>query len=84
MGLDLSRRRIDALGLTKSNAHIIEITGDAGTTTLGQLLTYNHLYQLDHPAHQPPRLILVARSIQTDMLIPLHAHNIEIHTYPNL
>lgn len=82
MGLDLSRRRIDCVGHTIKHAEIVEVTGAAGTTTLGQLLTYKRLYEIDNPSASPPKLVLAARSIQTDMHQPLEAAGVEIHLYP--
>lgn len=81
--LDLSRRRIDALGHTPTHAEIIEVTDAAGTTTIGQLLTYYELYIQDHNPHTKPKLILAAHSLQTDMRPAYNALNIEVHLYPD-
>jgi len=83
MGLDLSRRRIDALGHTPRQVEIIEVTGSAGTTTLGQLTAYAAIWQREHPDHTPPRLILAAATLQTDMHRPFTSAGVEIHLYPD-
>jgi hypothetical protein len=83
MALDLSRRRIDALGQTPRGVEIIEVTGAAGTNTLGQLTAYATIYQSDHPTEPPPRLILAAASLQTDMQTAYTNAGIEIHLYPD-
>lgn len=82
MALDLSRRRIDALGHARDHVDIIEVTDSAGTTTIGQLITYQELYIRDHHPAGDPKLILVARTLQTDMRTAFAALDIEIHLYP--
>ena len=81
--LDLSRRRIDALGHTANGVEIVEVTSAAGVTALGQLLTYNQLYQRDHATEKPPKLVLAARTLQTDMYHAYIGAGIEIHLYPS-
>jgi hypothetical protein len=83
MGLDLSRRRIDALGYKPSGVDIIEVTNAAGTTTLGQLIAYKQLYIKDHTPAVTPHLILAARTLQTDMHAAFVAAAIELHLYPD-
>lgn len=83
MALDLSRRRIDALGRTKRGADIIEVTDAAGVTALGQLLAYGSLYMIDHPDEPQPRLIIAARTLQSDMFQAYRAAGIVIHLYPS-
>jgi len=83
MGLDLSRRRIDALGQTPRGIEIIEVTGSAGTTTLGQLTAYAAIWQREHPDQKTPRLILAAATLQTDMHAPFVKAGVEIHLYPD-
>lgn len=81
--LDLSRRRIDALGHARDHVDIIEVTDAAGTTTIGQLITYQNLYIQDHHPDTRPSLILAARTLQTDMRPAFNALNIELHLYPD-
>lgn len=83
MALDLSRRRCDAVGITDARVHIIEVTDTAGTTALGQLITYANLYAQDHPNAPQPHLIIAARSMQTDMSRAYAALGIEIRLYPD-
>jgi hypothetical protein len=83
MALDLSRRRCDAVGWDGTTGTIIEVTNAAGTTALGQLITYANLYKQDHPNQTPPHLIIVARTMQTDMATAYTALGIEIQLYPN-
>jgi len=81
-GLDLSRRRIDALCTNNDTVDIVEVTGAAGTTALGQLLSYRELYIIDHPHSKRPRLIIAARTMQTDMTAAYAASGIVVHLYP--
>ncbi len=67
MALNISRRRIDAIGYTPTAITIIEISIDAGLTQLGQLLAYPCLYKLTYSPHLPIKRLLVAASIQTDI-----------------
>jgi hypothetical protein len=83
MALDISRRRIDALGHKPGSVDVIEVTDAAGTTSLGQLLVYKRLYDIEHNPEQPATCIIAARSIQTDMLSAYQAAGIEIHLYPD-
>jgi len=84
MGLDLSRRRIDALGIKPSGIDIIEVTNAAGVTALGQLLAYRALYALQNQTTTIPTPILVARTMQTDMDRPYKASGVELHLYPDV
>jgi len=83
MGLDLSRRRIDALGHKPSSVDIIEVTNAAGVTALGQLIAYRELYIKHHAPTTPPTAILAARTLQTDMQPAYKAAGIELHLYPD-
>jgi len=82
MALDLSRRRIDALGRSPQSVDIIEVTTHAGTTTLGQLHAYAILYARDHRPTIPVKMILAAATIQTDLHAAFIAAGVEIHLYP--
>lgn len=84
MALTLSRRRIDAIGYGRDRIDIIEVTDAAGTTTIGQLITYQELYQRDHRGGTTPTLVLAARSLQTDMRPAFTALGIELHLYPDV
>lgn len=82
MALDLSRRRIDALGRGPQGVDIVEVTDAAGVTALGQLLAYGSLYIIDHPDDPQPRLVIAARTLQSDMFHAYRAAGIVITLYP--
>ncbi len=67
MAADLSRRRIDAIGYTTSEIHIIEITQVAGLKAIGQLFTYPTLYALTYKPLKPIRSVLVCETLETDI-----------------
>lgn len=67
MALNISRRRIDAIGFQPNAITIIEISISAGLTQLGQLQAYPCLYQITYSPKLPLKRLLVAQSIQTDI-----------------
>ena len=67
MSIDLSQRRIDAIGYTDSHLTIIEITLSAGLRAIGQLIAYPHLFKASFDTIVPIDVLLVAGEIQTDM-----------------
>lgn len=71
MAIDLSQRRIDAVGHTVNHLDIIEITHSAGLTAIGQLLSYPILYGHMFNPSIPLVPVLVCAEIQTDIEKPL-------------
>lgn len=67
MALNISRRRIDAIGFNPHDITIIEISVFAGLTQLGQLMAYPTLYKNTTEVTLPIKRLLVARAIQTDI-----------------
>lgn len=75
MAIDLSQRRIDAVGHGPTFIDIIEITRSAGMTALGQLELYPILYQSTFSPAKPLRTLLVAAEIQSDITAKLDPSN---------
>jgi hypothetical protein len=71
MGVDLSQRRIDAVGHRVDRLDIIEITHSAGLTAVGQLLSYPILYGHMFQPRIPLIPLLVCAEIQSDIEKPL-------------
>ena len=71
MGVDLSQRRIDAVGHKVDHLDIIEITHSAGLTAVGQLLAYPVLYGHMFQPRVPLIPLLVCAEIQSDIERPL-------------
>jgi hypothetical protein len=67
MALDLSQRRIDAIGRTTSGITIIEISTAAGLTQIGQLLAYPSLYRKTFNFTGTIHRLLVAQTLQSDI-----------------
>ncbi len=64
-----TKKRIDAVAYKGAQAVVVEVKDRAGTTALGELLTYETLYVADHPNENAPMLLLVANTLQPDMQV---------------
>lgn len=67
MALDLSLRRIDAVGHRPGEIHIIEITRRAGVHAVGQLTSYPILYRETFMPSRPVIPLLVAEELNPDV-----------------
>lgn len=76
MALDLSLRRIDAVGFSPRAITVIEITHSAGMTALGQLRAYPTLYRLTFMPSLPIQPLLVAGGLQSDIQVVLQDEQI--------
>lgn len=68
MALDLSMRRIDAVGHKRAGIDIIEVTRVADLKAIGQLMAYPRLYRATYEPSLPVRPVLVLEHFHTDML----------------
>jgi len=82
MSIDLSQRRIDAIGHTDADLTIIEITVSAGLRAIGQILAYPILFSTRNPTTLPVKILVVANEIQTDMEIVYNRLGIPFELYP--
>ena len=69
MALDLSYRRIDAVGHSSGHITTIEITKTAGMTALGQVQVYPVLYKLTFMPSLPIISLLVAEEFESDIRV---------------
>lgn len=76
MALDLSMRRIDAIGHTPGQIYIFEVTQAAGFTTIGQYFAYPILYAQSYNPILPLQAIIIAAEIQTDIVPVLEYYKI--------
>lgn len=76
MAVDLSQRRIDAVGHHGNTRTIIEITHTAGLKAIGQIMAYPELYRAKYPGSYQLKSLLVAGQLETDIRYPLHAAKI--------
>lgn len=77
MALDLSMRRIDAVGHTPNELYIIEVTVSAGLKAIGQLITYPILYKQTFQPTKPLHPLLVTEALQPDVLPALEHHSLD-------
>lgn len=77
MALDLSMRRIDAIGHTPRLIYVIEITRIAGLKAVGQVITYPILYRQTFAPTKPVRTLLVCEELHPDIEPALTLHHIE-------
>jgi len=81
--LDLSRRRIDAIGFTTNLISIIEITRLADLKAIGQLKAYPMLYTQTYNPITPLHTILVCEEIHTDIDTILETLPVEVWVSPS-
>lgn len=67
MALDLSLRRIDAVGHKPESLTVIEVTRSAGIVAIGQMICYRTLYRLTYFPSVRIQRLLVAESLQSDI-----------------
>jgi len=67
MAIDLSQKRIDAVGWTPEAIHIIEITRLAGIKAVGQLTVYPILYARTYTVALPLIPVLVCEQLLPDI-----------------
>jgi len=82
MAIGLSQRRIDAIGHRNGRATIFEITTSAGLTAIGQLQVYPQLYKTLNPLAKTEPPILIAETIQDDILPYLQDSGITFMLFP--
>lgn len=68
---ELTKKRIDAVGYSPDGVTIFEVKPRAGTSALGQLLTYKQLFVKTYPGVQIKDLCLVC-ALATDEEIQLY------------
>lgn len=76
--IELTRKRIDAIGYTGNQATIFEIKPRAGTTALGQLLTYKRLFTAQYKEFPVVNLSVITGLMTDEEKEIYSAHNIQI------
>jgi len=74
-----SKKRVDAIGETKTDITIFEVKSRAGMSALGQLLNYRQLYLKQYNPRKPVRLAIVCERLEPDILPTLKSYGIEIY-----
>ncbi|SRR5712692_300512 len=73
-----TQKRIDAVGYNGTQPTIIEVKDRAGSSALGELLLYAHLFAQQFGGLAAPRLVLVTNLLQPDMASALAASRITV------
>lgn len=76
-----SRKRIDMVLWAGQRATIVEAKVRIGPDTLGQLRTYAHLWEREHPDAVPPRVIAIGRTSDRDTQRVLSAEGVDVYLY---
>lgn len=72
-------RRADAITELKNEVWIIEVADDPGLRSIGQLLSYRVLWIRDPVIIKPEKLILVAETIEENLLDAASSYGIQIY-----
>jgi hypothetical protein len=76
-----SRMKIDMIAWQGDQATIFEVKQRATHYALGQAITYRHVWMLDNPNANEPRLAIIARSIEPDMVSVFDAQGVTVYLY---
>ena len=76
-----SKLRIDMIAWQGEQPTLFEVKVRANHHAIGQLITYRHLWQLEHPDAPEPRLAVIARTIEPDMEGVFDAQGITVYLY---
>lgn len=63
----LTQKKIDVVGYAADRVYIIEVGPVADMRKLGQILTYAHLWQIDHPEVANPIPMVLCGSIEREL-----------------
>jgi hypothetical protein len=77
---DLTRLRIDAVGIVGPAADLIEVKQTAGASALGQILTYKELYQDEPGARAVRQMLIVTDNPHPDLLSAARKLNVLVET----
>lgn len=77
-----SKKRIDMIAWTGSQAHLHEFKERVSPAVLGQLQTYRHLWLEENPDALDPVLVAIGRTSDDDTIRVLQANAIAVYLYP--
>lgn len=60
-------KRADAIAELDDEVWIIEVSADPGLRSIGQLISYGHLWKRDPKIDKPVKLVLVSGTIEEDL-----------------
>lgn len=76
-----SKKRIDILCWRDTQPVIVEVKVNITPASLGQILTYRHLWMEENPHELEPELIIVGRVVDADTVKVLQANRITVYVY---
>jgi hypothetical protein len=82
MAIQNTQLRIDAVGYKGLGVTLYEVKRRAGASAVGQLLTYDAVWQQDHPGAPPPGLVLVTNQAQANVVPLLTKAGIRLDLVP--
>jgi hypothetical protein len=77
------QKRIDILAFRGTQPIIIEVKQRVTPATLGQILTYRHLYLEENPDAPDPELVVAGRWSDDDTTRILQANGVTVYLYPD-
>lgn len=80
----LTQKRADMIARRGKTANIIEVKRRVDFGPMGQLLGYATLYHADFPDTTDLQLTAIGFTALNDAVEVLHAHGINVETFPNL
>lgn len=80
--IDLSKKRIDAVGYQNDGVTLFEIKPRAGTQALGQLITYKALYEKANPDNKIKSTAVVCQFISDEEILLYNSFNIDHYIFP--
>ena len=72
-------RRTDAITELENEVWLIEVADDPGLRSIGQLLAYRVLWIRDPVIEKPEKLVLVAETIEENLLDAASSYGIQIY-----
>jgi hypothetical protein len=82
MALQLSKRRIDVVGIRPDGVDIFELTQSAGLKSAGQAIVYPHWLTVTWQLTIPVTTTIICRSCQPDVFPVLQSYDIRLITIP--
>jgi hypothetical protein len=82
MALQLSKRRIDVVGIQPDGVEIFELTQSAGLKAAGQAIVYPHLLTVTWNLSIPVTTTIICRFCQDDIEPVLDAHAVRLVIIP--
>ena len=79
----LYQKKIDVIGYKNNDVYIVEVKPNAGSSALGQVLSYKLLYQNEFQISPPAKLMIITDKIQNGYEPIFRSHQIMVHEVGN-